>query len=411
MPILIKNHIENALDSLRSNRTRTTLTVLGVAIGIASIMIILSLSAGASQIVKNQVKQIDGGVGILRPGSPDRDLQISDLTSSIAGNQIVSGLTQDDADSIAQVQNVTSVAPMMFFGGSVTAGKNNPSNVSIIATTPALTNLVDLPLDQGQFIDSVTRRDTAVLGSQLAVDLFGTHQAVGRVFRTHGFDFTVIGVLKSLNDPINYNHIDFDHSAIIGLESGKEFNHGIINLQQINFKTDNENHLAQAVDDINQVVTKNHSGERDFVITWDGSLSEPTNELFTVIAATLSAVAGISLFVGGIGIMNIMLVSVSERTREIGVRKAIGASNAHIVWQFIIESLMMSLTGGVLGYLGGYVLAFAIARSLLTFNPHFSWEIAGWAAGLSLAVGLVFGLYPAIRAARKNPIESLRQYH
>lgn len=411
MRILIKNHIENAVDSLRSNRMRTVLTVLGVTIGIASIVIILSLSAGASQIVKNQVSDIDGGVGIIRPGAETKGFQISNLTSSIAGQQITSGLTAADATSIAQVPNVTSVAPMMFFAGSIKSSTNSPQVSTLIATTPALADIVDLPLDSGQFIDSVTRRDTAVVGAQLAVDLFGTHQAVGRTFTTHGLEFTVIGVLKTLNDPINYNHIDFDHTAIISLDSGREFNQGIVTLQQINFKTDNQKHLAAAVTAIDNLLAANHHGEKDYTIAWDGSLSDPTNELFTTVAATLSAVAAISLVVGGIGIMNIMLVSVAERTREIGVRKAIGASNTHIIWQFLIESLMMSVAGGVLGYLLGYVLAFGVARTLLTFNPLFSWHIAGFALGVSLAVGLLFGLYPAVRASLKNPIDALRQYH
>lgn len=411
MPFLIKNHFENAYDSLKSNRMRTTLTILGVAIGVASIVVILSLSAGASSVIKSQVSEISGGVGIIRPGSPTRSVQVNNITSTLAGNQYLSSLTAADVDAVSKVPNVSAVAPMMLIGGGVKSSTHNPDTVSIVATTPELPKIVNLPLDTGQFIDSTTRRDTAVIGSQLAIDLFGTHQAVGRTFTTHGADFTVIGILRPLNNPINYNHIDFDHTAIISLDSGKEFNQGIVSLQQINFKTDKESQLEQAVAQIDKAVKANHNGETDYEIVYDGSLADPTNELFNTVAATLTAVAAISLVVGGIGIMNIMLVSVTERTREIGVRKAIGASNAHITWQFLIESLVMSVAGGLLGYIAGYFIAFTIARTFLTFIPTFTWEIVGISVGISLVVGILFGLYPALRASNKDPIEALRQYH
>ena len=153
-----------------------------------------------------------------------------------------------------------------------------------------------------------------------------------------------------------------------------------------------------------------HKGENDYIILSGKELARPTNELFAAVATTLTTVAAVSLIVGGIGIMNIMLVGVTERTREIGVRKALGASNAHITWQFLIEALVMSLAGGFLGYLFGYLIAFAIARTFLTFDPAFTWTVIAYAYGVSLVIGLLFGLYPAIRAARKNPIEALRNY-
>jgi len=138
-------------------------------------------------------------------------------------------------------------------------------------------------------------------------------------------------------------------------------------------------------------------------------IAQPTNRLFSIIAGTTTAIAAISLLVGGIGIMNIMLVSVAERTREIGIRKALGASNGDIVSQFLIESLSLSIGGGIGGYIVGYVLAFGIS-TFLPFDPLFNWEIAAVAAVVSLVIGTLFGLYPAIRAAQKDPIDALRQY-
>ncbi len=411
MRLLIGNHLAGAYESLRSNRLRTGLTVLGVTIGIASITVILSLSGGATKIITDQTAELGNTIAVVRPGKAPKEARLRDLTSSIAGNQPTSSLTEQDVASIRDTPNVVAAAPIMLLDGSLTAGNNTPDDVSIIATTPELSQVTNLPLGDGQFIDSTTNKDTAVVGAQLSVDLFGTEQSIGRTFRTHGMDFTVIGILKHLNNPVNYSNVDFDHAAIISLESGKSFNQGVAHIQQITIKANSPEHLEGIVAATQKALTANRQGETDFTVLSGSTLSQPANQLFSAIAATLTTVAAVSLVVGGIGIMNIMLVGVSERTREIGIRKALGASGAHITWQFLIESLMMSLAGGAFGYLLGYLLAFTAARIFLTFDPLFSWQIAAAAMGISLVVGLLFGLYPAVRAARKDPIEALRQYH
>ena len=410
MRLLLANHLAGALESLRGNRLRTSLTILGVTIGIASITVILSLSSGATKIIADQVADLGDTIAVVRSGS-ERQLQLTSLTSSLAGTTITSSLTENDVRSIESIEHVSAAAPIMLLGGGVSAGDNTPENALLVATTPALAKVSDLPLMDGQFIDSVTNPDTAVIGAQLSVDLFGTEQSIGRTFRTHGMTFTVIGVMKHQNNPINYNNVDFDHAAIISLESGKSFNQGVAHIQQINIRTSATEQLPGVIDQANKQLSINHHGENDFTILSGETLSRPSGELFSAASATLTVVAAVSLVVGGIGIMNIMLVGVSERTREIGIRKALGASSAHITWQFLIESLIMSLSGGALGYILGYIFAFASARIFLTFDPVFTWQIAAITLGISLVVGLLFGLYPAIRAARKDPIEALRQYH
>lgn len=411
MPILLTNHLANAYESLRSNHLRTGLTVLGVTIGIASITVILSLSAGATKIINDQVRDLGGSIAVVRPTAPNSEPQINNLTATLAGSQVTSSLTEQDVADIRGHDDIKAVAPLMLLGGNVTNGGNEPANTSIVATTPDLTEVADLPMSEGQFIDSVTNKDTAVVGSQLSIDLFGTDQAVGRTFTTHGETFTVIGILKRQGNPVNYNNVDFDHAAIISLDSGKELNQGAASIQQISIKAENENKLRTVIGEVEKDLARNHKGERDYTVLSGEELSRPANELFRTVAATLTTVAAISLLVGGIGIMNIMLVSVTERTREIGIRKALGASSVHITWQFLIESFAMSLAGGLLGYIFGYLIAFAIARTFLTFDPAFTWLILGTAFGVSLLIGLIFGMYPAARAARKDPIEALRQYH
>lgn len=411
MRLLVGHHLTNAYESLRSNRMRTALTILGVTIGISSVVVIMSLSAGAAQIVNNQVDQLGGTIAVVRPGTPERESQINTITANLSGSEMTSSLTEKDVKEIEEIDHVTAVAPIMILGGSVSSDSSRPRNIQIIATTPGMTDVATIPIAEGQFIDTVTNDDTAVIGHQLSIDLFGTDTSVGRTFTTHGVQFTVIGILKRQNNPINFNNVDFEHAAIINLQSGKGFNQGIATIQQINIRATSTDKLPGVLKQVNERLTRNHHGEKDFVILSDGDLARPSTELFTAVSASLTAVASISLIVGGIGIMNILLVSVTERTREIGIRKALGASNVHIVWQFLIESLVMSLAGGIAGYFVGYIIAFSVARSFLTFDPVFGWSIVGATIGTSFVVGLIFGLYPAILAARKDPIEALRQFH
>lgn len=411
MRILLFNHIGNAVQSLRSNRMRSSLTMLGVTIGVASITLILSLSSGATKVITDQVDELGGNIAVIRPGGEPEFTSIEGITSPLSTAYSTSSLTEHDVEKIKNLPNVDAVAPLMTISGSVRSSDHTPQNASIVATTPDLLPIVNFPIRDGQFIDDQTNLDTAVIGSQLSIDLFGTNQSIGKTFKIRGKTFTVIGILKPINRPINYNNVDFDHTAIINLESGKQFNQGTAQLQQIDIKASSKEKLDSVITNVEKTLKETHSGEDDTTVLSGEDLSRPSSQFFYAIAATMAAVAAISLVVGGIGIMNIMLVSVTERTREIGIRKAVGASNGQIIIQFLLESLAMSVGGGIIGYAIGYLLGFVVSRSFLTFDPVFNWQIAAMALGVSVIVGTLFGLYPAIRAARKNPIEALRQYH
>jgi putative ABC transport system permease protein len=407
--LLLANHIQNARQSLKSNRMRSFLTTLGITIGVASITTILALSGGASQIVSNQVDALGGNIAVVRPGE-DSETPLQDLAQYPNPQHFAaSTLTQADVDTIQAVNHVTSVAPMMILSGAVKAESTAPVSTSIVASTPALAQISNLTVDDGEFLDSTLNTNTAVVGSQLSNDIFGPGEPLGKTLTIRGQSFTVIGVLKSQNDPINYNGVDFDESVIINESSGQALNQGALQIQQIDVKSDSVSNLNQVIIDMNKALLKNHLGENDFTVLSGDQIAQPTNRLFTAVAGTTTAIAGISLLVGGIGVMNIMLVSVAERTREIGIRKALGASNGDIVAQFLIESLALSIGGGISGYIIGYALAFVIS-TFLPFSAIFSWQIAVISIGVSLVIGTIFGLYPAFRASRKDPIDALRQY-
>ena len=409
MPLLFFEHFRTAHESLKRTRARTLLTISGVAIGVASITTILALGSGITQIVDQQVIKLGKQIAIVRP-SPKTGSLIELGNPTPVSSYTTSPLQERDVEDLAAIKGVESVTPLMTISGSLRSKDERVSNGTVLATTPSFIDTSQLSYKDGQFIDDVTLEDTAVLGSQLALDLFGTDDAVGKGFFIRGQRFTVIGVINRQSQPINYNNVDIDHAAIISLDSGKLFNNGVAQIQQLNIKTKSGSDANAVKKAIDRRLIQNHDGERDTVTYVGSEIAEPTNRLFFLISAGMAIIAGISLLVGGIGIMNIMLVGVAERTREIGLRKSVGASSGSIVLQFLIESIILGIIGGVLGYLGGYVIAFLISL-LLPYDPVINWQIAAAAAGLSLGVGTLFGVYPAIKAARKNPIESLRRMH
>lgn len=404
---LLFTHIQNARQSIRANRMRSLLTMLGVTIGIASITTILALGVGATRIIGKQVDALGGNIAVVRPGA-----EAGTLTQEVTqfGAQFAaSTLTDADIAAVEGISHVEAVAPLMVLHGAVTGDSPAPSNTPVVATTPKLETVSNLIMKDGQFLDPSLSNATAVVGPQLAVNLFGTEQAIGKTVNIKGKPFTIIGILKRQNDPVNYNNVDFDNAAVINMDSGRELNQGASHIQQINIKSDSVGNLEGVITQVNQTLLRTHLGQVDFSVLSGDQIAQPTSKIFMAIAGASVAIAAISLIVGGIGIMNIMLVNVVERTREIGIRKALGATSGDIVWQFLIESLALSIGGGVAGYLLGYALAFGISM-LLTFDPVLNWQIAAVALGVSVIIGTLFGLYPAIRAARKDPISALRQY-
>lgn len=409
MRVLFFDHLRNARQSLRSNRMRTILTVAGVAIGIASITVILSLSAGVVKIINGQVESLGGNIAVVRPNAPQK--RLNDLSNPAVQQAFsTSTITEKDANDIRSIPGVAAAAPLMLINGTVGSKDGKTKVGTVVASTMDLPETVDLPVASGQFFDDMTDEQTAVIGAQLSIDTFGTEQSLGKTLNVRGKTFRVIGVLERLNDPINYTTIDFDRAVIITLESGKAFHEGMAQIQQVNVRAETVAELPGVVTAMKKTLDTNHLGEADTVIMQGEQIAMPTNQFFRGITTVMVTIAAISLIVGGVGIMNIMLVGVAERTREIGLRKAVGASSGNIVSQFLTESLLMSAVGGLIGYVGGYVIAFIISM-FLTFDPAFTWPIAVLAFGTALLVGGLFGLYPAIRAARKDPIESLRHYH
>ena len=394
---LLSEHISGAYRTLRRTRARTVLTTLGIAIGVASVTCILAISDGVTRMFDKQISHYNGRLVVVRPGMQSRDpnMLLSAMSQQMFG---ASTLTDADVDAVAKTQHVQSVAPQM--------AKNNV----VLATTPGFAKISDADITAGQFLGEETKDTTAVIGDQLSIKLFNTDSSVGQVFTMHGQRFTVIGVMKQKTSAVNYNNIDYGNAVIVSYDQGKQLLKGSTQIQQIDVLVDDAKSSNSVVTELKDKLSKLHLGEEDFSVLTGPEIGRPTNQLFTALIATMAAIAAISLVVGGIGIMNIMLVGVAERTREIGIRKAVGASHRNIIGQFMVESLMISILGGAIGYVGGYILAF-IASTFLYFSPAFTLQTALMAVLMTIGVGVVFGTYPAVKAARKDTIESLRQYH
>lgn len=402
---LLFNHIQNARDSLSANQMRTFLTITGVAIGVASIVTILSLANGANNIITQQVDDTGGNIAVIRPGDV-RSTSFKDVVNQQSySTTSASSLTNSDVERIKTIPSVSRVAPVMATHISLKGDSTITS--TLVGTNSDFLKISNISIREGVFPEEDQR--LVAIGAQLSIDLFGTEASLGKMITIKGQQLRVSGILERQQNPMNFNGVDVDSSAIINTPLLLSIN-PTAQIQQINVQTDSVSNLDRAVIDINKAILNQHGGESDFRVLVGDEIAAPTGQLFFVIAGVTTAIAAISLFVGGIGIMNIMLVNVAERTREIGIRKALGATHSDIVWQFLIESLIMALVGGLIGGILGLATAFCISL-FLTFDPAITWQMLAATIGISVAVGILFGLYPSIRAARKNPIESLNQHN
>ncbi|MBQ1387312.1 ABC transporter permease [Candidatus Saccharibacteria bacterium] len=409
MSLLLKTHFKLAKTSIKENRTRSFLTCLGIAIGVASIILILSLMGSISNLVKSEVSEIGSNLIVVRPSSTKDSVTsiIEELTSSNTFQQ--SSLSLSDVEAISKLKNISAVAPIATSTNTVGSEKNTFSSVQILGTTPDFVKIEPLALRYGTFFTNDNKENGVVLGHTLSLALFNTiNSTVGKTITIMGEKFMVVGVLDEIDKSINFDNIDFDNALLMDANALDKLI-GSTQIQQINIKAENTDSLAAISTDIKNILKENKSGDENFTVAYGDDITHPASSLFTVVSGMLAIVAAISLVVGGIGVMNIMLVSVAERTHEIGIRKAVGASSRNILMQFLFEALILSILGGIFGLVLGYILAFLI--SVITpFAPYISWEILALTLLTTLAVGIIFGIYPALKAASKNPIESLKHY-
>jgi len=407
---MIYTNIKIALSSIKTTKTRSMLTMLGVIIGVFSVVMIVSLGIGVKNQVVGQISSFGSDVITIRPGRPaepsslNRRIRIN--MNSLVGT---STLTTNDVDAVKKITGVANASASSLITGNISSFETpNYNNGLIMATDPETPAILNLTIEYGEFFGpgDVTR-NTVVIGYNIAQDLYHQKDPIGRIISIKGQDFIIRGVLAAT--PVNPLNLGTDFNDIIYMPFGSAKN--LINAQpqisEINIKVAKGYDVAKVGNDIQNIIYKNHNNQRDFMDLNQSGYLDTANQIFNLLTGFVAAIAAISLLVGGIGIMNIMLVSVSERTREIGVRKAVGATNGQILGQFLIESVIISVCGGIAG-IALSALAVYILRTTTDFKPVMSLPTAIIATGVSTIVGVVFGMTPAIKASRKDPIQSLR---
>lgn len=408
MAMLLRTHIRLACTSIRENRTRSFLTCLGIAIGIASIIMILSLTGSVSNLISDEISDIGQDLIVVRPSTTKDSLTtvIEELTTANSFQK--SNLSLSDVKTIKEIENVSAVAPIAITHNTVTNEENTIESAVIVGTTVDFNTIEPQIFRYGGFLTDNNHENAVVIGPSLSLHLYNTTNPVGRTLSFHDKTFIVVGVMEENDASINFDSVDFD-SVIIMDANVLEKLVGSLQIQQINIKAATTSDLPETSTAIREALEKSKSGDTNFTVAYGDEITHPASSLLNIISGMLSLVAGISLVVGGVGVMNIMLVSVAERAHEIGIRKAVGASSTNILMQFMFESLILSVLGGILGIILGYILAIFLS-SVTPFAPYVSWEIIAITFLTAVCVGIIFGIYPALKAASKNPIDSLKHY-
>lgn len=402
-----KEILSESITSLTLNKVRTGLATLGIVIGIGSVIALISLGQGGQEAVQNQIQSLGSNLLTVSPGGQNQ----GNVRGASGGG---TSLTYEDAKAILsspQITEVQNVSAELQRRAQITSGRNN-TNTQILGTTPSYVQIRKVTLSSGNFIterDLESNSKVAVLGPQVVTDLFGeSSNPVGESIRISGESFRVIGVTNSKGGTGFQNQ---DDMVIIPLTTAQKILFGVNYVSSISIEAKSDKVMIQAQDQVGYLLLAKHHfndpSQADFSILSQSDILQTASSVTGTFTALLSGIAAISLVVGGIGIMNIMLVTVTERTREVGLRKALGAKGRVILSQFLFESTILAGMGGIFGMAIGITASYFISKSV---NLPFTISVPSifLAMGVSAAIGIIFGLYPAQKASRLQPIEALR---
>ncbi len=408
----LRHVFKTSLSGLKANKSRSFLTILGIVIGITAIILVMAIGEGAQRLILGQLQGMGSKTIVVVPGKqPSGPSDVAQIFSD--------SLKQKDLDLLQRKENVPTLGQIMpvVFGGDTVSYQAETYRPTVFGATPLISTIFNVYVEQGRFFsddDIKGKANVVIIGSEVKKQLFGESDVLGQKIRIKGVNLTVIGVLPSKGQ---VSFFDFDKMVIVPYTTAQQYLFGIKYFNRFIVQADSDNSVERTVSDIRNTLRNSHNitdpTKDDFFVETQKDIAASLGIITTVITMLLASVAAISLVVGGIGIMNIMLVSVTERTKEIGLRKALGATQKDILMQFLLEAVLLTGIGGLIGIALGAGLSFVasfVLTKMLAVNWAFSFPVNGALLGLSVSatIGLIFGLYPARLAAKKSPIEALR---
>lgn len=377
-----------AFKNIKNNKLRSVLTMLGLIIGIASVIVLVGIGSGATDDVTNQVQSL--GTDILT-------INITSEDSSIEYEKI---------DEILDLDNISKVAPYKNISSTVSRGSTTASKSTILATNDSYLDVTNTALAEGRTISQIdikNKTKVCILGSEIATSLFNLSDPVGEAIKINGDKYTVIGVLEEQGTSMGNN---IDEMVLIPLTTAKYLGTDT-SITNLYVKVENEDNIDRTIMTLENYIRSTLQISSDYYsVSSQDSMIDTMESVSNTLSLLLGGIASISLIVGGIGVMNVMLVSVTERTKEIGIRKSLGAKRRDILFQFLVESLVLSVIGGIIGVISGIGIGNLVQNFGYTFNASSKVILVSFSS--SALIGLVFGIFPAYRAAGLNPIDALR---
>lgn len=402
----MRNNIKNALTSLRMARGRSLLTMLGIIVGVVAVVVTVSLGWGVKKQLSDQIGRLDKRTLVVQPGGDEASaLPATGLFAGLSS----SPLAASDTNVVAQSSGVVTAVPIAVGGGYAEVNGQRLSGGSVIATSSDLLSVLHQPVSFGTFFSAQqSSAQVVVIGQTVAEQLFQESAPIGRTLSIRGQDFIVNGVFDSFSGSSLSLGVDLNRAVFIPYGAAASLTgNSSLAPSQIFALVRPDVSLKNASQAISQNLQAAHAGQHDFRVLQRSKVLEDNSGYVNLLTKVFSAVAALSLLVGGIGIANIMLVLVSERTREIGIRKAVGATNRQILSQFLAEAATLSFIGGLVGVVVSLGAIFLI-RILTGLHPVMNVPVLLAAPAIAWLVGVIFGVAPAVQAARKNPIDALR---
>ncbi|MEO6513643.1 MAG: ABC transporter permease [Candidatus Saccharimonadales bacterium] len=409
MKSVTQGHIKSAVRSIRTNKMRSMLTMLGIIVGVVSVVSIVSIGEGVKHQIRSQIDHMGKDLITVRPGAPSKNNGSIAGVGSLSTITNVGTLSDRDVQTVARTTHVAQSAPLAVVGGQITGADHDAGGATIIATNDSLPAALRAKIAFGANLDSsVKQATTAILGARAAERMFDDGVPLGRSFTIRGEEFNVAGIYDDFETSAFSSDIDFNNAIFIPYDTAQRITDNSAKPYEILVRPAEHTNTDAVIRSLDHNLAATRGGQHDFSVLTHAQSAAATNGILNLMTALIGGVAAISLLVGGIGIMNIMLVSVTERMHEIGIRKAVGATDRQILTQFMLEAAVLSLSGGILGVIISFLLDIML-RLGTTLQPIITWQVVVMALLVSLLVGIIFGSMPALKAARKDPIEALRK--